>query len=70
MTVELDKKDLVSLVKGILPSYQLIDDPYIRQLGSYRGGSVNEWSWHVYKLEELTEETLFKLYQFIKRNKI
>lgn len=69
MTVELDKKDLISLVKGICPSYQIMDDPYIRQLGSYRGGMNDEWSWNSYKLEELTEETLFKLYQFIKKNK-
>lgn len=46
-----------------------MDDPYIRQLGSYRGGMNDEWSWNSYKLEELTEETLFKLYQFIKKNK-
>lgn len=69
MTVELDKKDLVSLVKGIWPSYSIMDDPYIRQLGSYSGGMLDEWSWNSYKLEELTEETLFKLYQFIKKNR-
>lgn len=30
MTVELDKKDLISLVKGIWPSYQIMDDKELK----------------------------------------
>lgn len=69
MTVDLDKEDLISLVKGITPPYSLFEHPLVKECGSYTGGFVDRWTWHHYKLKELNEQTLYNLYQLLKNNK-
>lgn len=69
MTVDLDKHDLISLVKGIDPPYSLFEHPLVKECGSYSGGFSDRWTWHTYKLKELTEETLYNLYSLIKSNR-
>jgi hypothetical protein len=66
MTIELNKNDLISLVKGVSPSYAAMQHHTISPLGSYTGGFHDKWYWHTYKLEELTEEQLYNLYKFLK----
>ncbi len=43
MKVDLDKNDLINLVKGTSPSYELMDHPLISRNGQYRGGFDDRW---------------------------
>ena len=61
MRLELDKSDLVSLVKGSVPNYSVMEKPLISISGIYNG-SYDKWEWN-YKFEEkLTEQELLDMY--------
>ena len=66
MNVDLNKEDLISLVMGTSPNYDLMQKPDIQKLGSY-SGSYDRWSWNS-SLNELTESQLYKLYLRCKRS--
>ncbi len=68
MKVDLDKKDLIAMVKGISPYYSLFNDTFVRQCGTYTGGLIDKWDWNIYKLETLTEKDLFGLYTLCKNS--
>lgn len=68
MTVTLDKKDLVSLVLGSYPSYELMSHFLIKDMGDYIGGFSDKWSWNNRKLNEVSEEVLWDIYQRCKNN--
>lgn len=68
MKVELDKKDLKSLVTGIEPYYSLFEHPLVKRCGSYCGGFVEKWSWKDYELDKLTEDELYCLYSICKES--
>ena len=40
MVVDLDRKDIVSLLKGVEPSYEIMEN-IPKDLGSYTGGFVD-----------------------------
>ena len=61
MLVKLDKKALISLVSGQQPNYSLFEIPTVKKCGRY-SGSYDEWVWHNYILEELSEQELYELY--------
>ena len=44
MVVDLDRKDIVSLLKGVEPRYEIMEK-IPKDLGSYTGGFVDRWSW-------------------------
>lgn len=67
MTVELTKTDLIALVKGVQPNYDLFSHPLIAANGSYTGGHVDKWNWH-YSINTLTEETLWQIYNLCKNS--
>lgn len=67
MIVEVDKKDLVHMVLGCEPDYEVINELINRKLGSYCGGFNDRWDWNKYALEELSEQELFDLYEKVKR---
>ena len=66
MLIELDRKDLISLVKGTSPYYSIFENPLVKQCGSYCGGMCDEWSWTSVYLEELSDKELFELYALCK----
>ncbi len=68
MTADLDKRDLVSLVAGTTPDYTVMSLPLIAQCGSYTGGFHDRWDWSKTKLDKLTEEQLWEVYQHCKQS--
>lgn len=66
IALELDKKDLVSLVKGTVPYYYVMEHPLIAANGRYVGGFVDDWRWN-YSLDHLSLEELKEMY-FICKN--
>jgi len=67
MLVELDKKSLISLVKGCYISYEAMDIPLIKQNGTLCG-SYGRWDWNYSAVEQpdVTEEILYELYSQLK----
>lgn len=59
MIVDITKKDLVRMVTGCSPSYENMDNRY----GQYWGGFCDKWEWNIHKLNNLSEENLWSLYQ-------
>ena len=65
MKVELDKRDIIHLLRGVEPSYDtmgLIED---MELGSYNGGFEDRFEWnHVMSVcwDKYSEEELYELY--------
>ena len=69
MIVNLDKTDLINLIKGIEPPYSMLNQLTKKNLGKMWGGHNETWEWNKYALEELTEIELFTFYQLIRKEK-
>lgn len=67
MQVILDKQDLMSLVKGNHPSYELMNHFLIKDMGTY-SDSYGRWDWNYNKLRDLNEEVLWDIYQRCKQS--
>lgn len=68
MVLDLDKKDLINLVKGSSPNYEVMEHPLVEKSGRYTGGFVEKWDWREYRLKEMTEEELVELYNICKNS--
>jgi hypothetical protein len=62
MIVELDKEDLLSLVKGDSPHYDLFTEFEKEEHGRYVGGFTDDWRWNISALMRLDEEKLWEIY--------
>ena len=68
MTVNLDRQDIISLLKGIKPYYSVMDK-IPKELGSYIGGFANDWEWNDFdKNVSYTDEQLYELYLICKNS--
>lgn len=70
MKVELDKKDIISLIRGEYPSYEQIDMLVNRRLGTYTGGFADRWDWnskHDPCWNAFSEEELYDMYLTLKQ---
>ena len=69
LNVELDRKDIISMLRGTTPSYSVMDK-IPKELGSYVGGFVDSWEWN-YISENIpySNEYLFNLYLICKNSK-
>ena len=67
MNFDLDKKDLISLVKGTHPHYDVFEHKLVKRCGNYTGGMSDRWSWN-YNISDLTEVELFDLYTTCKNS--
>ena len=65
MQVDLDKKDLVRLIKGCEPNYCFHRILTLLDLGMYHGGFNDEWSWNNRGLLKLSEQQIFIMYNII-----
>ena len=66
MKVELDRLDIVNMLRGTTPSYSIMKN-IPKELGSYCGGFVDEWKWNIsaYNIEcfkDYSDEYLVELY--------
>ena len=66
--VHLDRKDLISLVKGTEPFYSVFEHPLVKDNGDYVGGFVDKWAWNHPKLNTLSNEELVELYYICKNS--
>jgi len=68
MKVELDRKDIIALLKGTCPNYNVMDK-IPKDLGSYCGGFVDDWKWN-YFIEDVSysDEYLYNLYLMCKNS--
>jgi len=69
MTVELDREDIISLLKGTKPNYPVMNK-IPKQLGYYVGGFVEDWRWN--NIDEnnttYTDEYLYNMYLMCKNS--
>lgn len=65
---ELDKKDLLRLVFGINPYYSLFEHLTEKDYGSYCTGKNENWAWNKEKVEKLSEQKLWDLYDICKNS--
>ena len=68
MKFELDRNDLVSLVLGADPNYDVMNHPKIEPHGSYTGGHSDRWSWQGSYFKGCSEEDLFEIYTICKNS--
>lgn len=71
MLVELDRKDITLLLKGIkCPAYKFIEKLTRMGLGKYYGGMGDHWEWNLYIYDsEYSDEELYELYLELKEHK-
>lgn len=68
MKVDLDKKDIIALLRGSDVPYSVMDK-IPENLGHYVGGFVDEWRWyHISEETQYSEEYLYDLYLMCKNN--
>lgn len=61
MKMDLDKKDMISLVKGTAPNLLIMDNPLINKYGNFRA-SYGTWDWNYRAFDNLSEEELLEIY--------
>lgn len=71
LQVELDRFEIISLIKSICPSYSLIDELTNLGFGKYIGGFVEKWEWNENDnfWKKFPIEQLFDIYKNIKHVK-
>ncbi len=69
MMVELNKKELITLVTSIAPPNELEDDLRVKPFGQWYGGFKEGWEWKERSLGKLSEEALWALYLLCKGEK-
>lgn len=69
MLVDLDKSMLAALVRGMYPSYEIMDHPLIKQKGYYTGGHSDRWNWNHGFESNCTEGDLWATYELLKNPK-
>lgn len=65
MNVELDRGDLINLLKGSTPSIDQINYADVRQCGQYVGGMVERWEWGEIP-DHFSNQHIWEMYQVIK----
>ena len=68
MLIEVDKKDLVSLVYGTAPYYDIFEVPLVKKCGEWIGGMADKWDWSYSELQSLSEQELYDLYLMCKKS--
>lgn len=64
MRVNLDRQDLVNLVKSIQPSYENLE--YFKPYGYYIGGFDDKFIWDTTILLTKSDELLYSFYEKLK----
>ena len=68
MIVDLDSKDIISLLTGSQPNYNVINK-IPEELGYYVGGFVNDWRWnYISENVSYSDEQLYDLYLMCKNS--
>lgn len=67
ITIEVSKEDLVNLITGTSPSFDLINSFTEMGIGNYIGGHVDRWNWNRSTLENLDEHELLEIYNRMRK---
>ena len=68
MKVELNRKDIIALLRGSSPNYSVMNK-VPEELGSYVGGFVDDWKWnYISEDTPYTDEYLYNLYLMCKNS--
>ena len=65
MKIDLDKNDLIRLIKGVDPTYDQMELKVCKYHGTYEG-SYGRWSWNYMAFDKYTEEELLEFYKQLK----
>lgn len=69
MNIELDRKEIISLLRGTTPAYSVMNK-IPKELGSYIGGFVDSWQWnYINENVPYSDEYLYSLYLTCKNSK-
>lgn len=61
MNITVDKEDLISMIRGILPHYEIHKE--LKSYGYWSGSKMlGEWRWNEGELIHLSEDKLFDIY--------
>ena len=63
----IDKADLINMIKGTDPGFELLDNELVKRCGYFTGGFVDKWTWESDKMKKLTEAELETLYLLLKK---
>jgi len=66
LNLQLDRRDLISLVKGTSPSYRIFSHPLLEKAGHRHRDAYGTNNW--YNLKDLSDSELFELYQILKQS--
>lgn len=66
MTIDLDRKDLIALVRGTSPNFSEMNNPKIKKHGSWVGGHHDRWDWNFSSIENASDAELIELYKICK----
>jgi len=71
ITVELAHDDVINLLAGVNPSYEQSNFLVRKRMGNFTGTQwgITGWKWNREKLEKLSTEYLWNIYQCIRDNK-
>lgn len=67
MKVDLNKQDLISLIKGVTLKHDLVKNPAVQSVCYYVGGFNDRWYWDNGSLNQLSESELWEIYQLCKK---
>ena len=67
LKLDLDKKDLISLVKGTDPNLSVMGHPKISCCGNYRV-KYSSWEWNCRAFEKYTDEEIYEIYKICKNS--
>lgn len=68
MIVDLDRKDIISLLTGSKPN-DIVMDKIPEELGSYVSGFVDDWQWNdISENVSYSDEQLYDLYLMCKNS--
>ena len=67
MIVDLDRKDIISLMKGISPNYDVMGE-IPKDLGYYSGGFSDQWKWNYFVPDKYSNKELFSIYLICKNS--
>lgn len=63
MIIDLQRREIINMVKGMDPSYKYVDHPIAEQNGYYTGGFCDKWEWsYDSEFVGFTDEELWDFY--------
>ena len=66
--IDLDKEDLIALVKGFDPTYEQMEHPLCKKNGTF-SGSYGRWDWNYDAFKDSSEQELYNFYLYLKRTR-